>query len=126
MRRRGGSQDRFPEAGPSGAGVARDRGGRAGRSVHGTSHDRASEGDRTVYWTVDVGPVFESWSCTPFTAMGKSRGMKFTFWPGSHDAPLDLGGKASGLLSLHHAGWPIPPWFVLRPCAFKASVSAEN
>ena len=35
----------------------------------------------------------------------------------------DLGGKALALLRLERAGLPVPPWFVLSPSAFRASLS---
>ena len=38
----------------------------------------------------------------------------------------DLGGKALALLRLERAGLPVPPWFVLSPSAFRASLSREQ
>lgn len=37
-----------------------------------------------------------------------------------------MGGKASALAALHQAELPIPAWFVVRPEAFSASLTAEH
>lgn len=36
-----------------------------------------------------------------------------------------LGGKAAALSEMNAAGLPVPPWFVVTPAAFKASMSSE-
>jgi rifampicin phosphotransferase len=38
----------------------------------------------------------------------------------------DLGGKALALLRSEQAGLPVPPWFVISPSAFAASLSREQ
>jgi len=38
----------------------------------------------------------------------------------------ELGGKALALLRLEQAGLPVPPWFVISPSAFTASLTAEQ
>ncbi|MGC1620987.1 MAG: PEP/pyruvate-binding domain-containing protein [Candidatus Acidiferrum sp.] len=38
----------------------------------------------------------------------------------------ELGGKALALLRLEQAGLPVPPWFVISPPAFKASLTREQ
>jgi phosphohistidine swiveling domain-containing protein len=38
----------------------------------------------------------------------------------------ELGGKALALLRLEQAGLPIPPWFVVAPSAFTASLTSEQ
>ncbi len=38
----------------------------------------------------------------------------------------ELGGKALALLWLEQAGLPVPPWFVISPPAFKASLTREQ
>ena len=38
----------------------------------------------------------------------------------------ELGGKALALLRLEQAGLPIPPWFVVAPSAFTASLTREQ
>ncbi len=46
--------------------------------------------------------------------------MSFVF----HEGGLqDLGGKALALLQLEQAGLPVPPWFVIAPSAFTASLT---
>jgi pyruvate,water dikinase len=52
--------------------------------------------------------------------------MKFVFWPDDNDRPSDLGGKAAALASLPPFDWLVPPWFVLRPGAFWASLSEAD
>lgn len=44
-----------------------------------------------------------------------------------HEGGLrELGGKALALLRLEQAGLPIPPWFVVAPSAFTASLTREQ
>src|SRR5262245_32128473 len=42
------------------------------------------------------------------------------------DTQAPLGGKARALAALRQAGLPIPPWFVVTPDAFRASLSPEQ
>lgn len=41
------------------------------------------------------------------------------------DAGTPVGGKARALAELSNAGLPVPPWFVVLPCAFAASVPPD-
>src|SRR5713226_9008425 len=43
--------------------------------------------------------------------------------PGKTEESRELGGKAAALAALHTASLPIPPWFVVSPAAFTASLS---
>ncbi len=43
--------------------------------------------------------------------------------PGETEKSRELGGKAAALAALHTASLPIPPWFVVSPTAFTASLS---
>ncbi len=52
--------------------------------------------------------------------------MRFVVRDGEADLNGPLGGKARALASLRQAGLPIPPWFVVAPVAFHASLSPEQ
>ena len=49
--------------------------------------------------------------------------MTYVIRAGETEERRDLGGKAAALAALHTAGLPIPPWFVVSPTAFTASLS---
>ncbi len=48
--------------------------------------------------------------------------MSFIFFPGQHGRDV-LGGKAHALAALSAEKFPIPPWFVVSPMAFQASLN---
>ena len=51
--------------------------------------------------------------------------MSRVLFPGSHGCQL-LGGKAHALAALNAANLAIPPWFVITPDAFKASLIEQQ
>lgn len=44
-------------------------------------------------------------------------------FPGEAASGYELGGKAGALAALYEANMPIPPWFVVSPAAFRASLA---
>ncbi len=52
--------------------------------------------------------------------------MKFIFWPDESDDGAMLGGKARALSALLTSGLEIPPWFVILPQAFEASLAGSE
>ncbi|MBV9257397.1 MAG: hypothetical protein JO215_05210, partial [Ktedonobacteraceae bacterium] len=59
-------------------------------------------------------------------AIQKSQQSVYILHPDKVEACEQAGGKAAALASLHKAGLPIPPWFVISPAAFIASLPAEQ
>jgi pyruvate,water dikinase len=60
-------------------------------------------------------------------ARGAAAAPRFVLWPEEIDvAPGAFGGKAGALARLRSAGVEIPPWFVLAPAAFEASLTPER
>src|SRR5258707_1175971 len=47
----------------------------------------------------------------------------FISQPGTSGARREMGGKAGALAALHSAHLPIPPWFVISPATFRASLA---
>src|SRR5262245_30560698 len=52
--------------------------------------------------------------------------MRFIVFDADADLNAPLGGKARALAALRQAELPIPPWFVVLPDAFHASLSPEQ
>src|SRR5437868_15022191 len=52
--------------------------------------------------------------------------MSYVFRGDEADLQAPLGGKARALASLRQAGLPIPPWVVLGPDAFYASLTPDQ
>src|ERR1043166_7925386 len=55
-------------------------------------------------------------------AMSDGPAMQFILRGSDADPQAPLGGKARALAALRDAGLSIPPWFVLTPAAFEASL----
>jgi pyruvate,water dikinase len=62
----------------------------------------------------------------PGTFAGREYKVRFILFPEDIDPSSTVGGKARALASMTEAELPIPPWFVVLPSAFTASVSSET
>jgi phosphoenolpyruvate synthase/pyruvate phosphate dikinase len=51
---------------------------------------------------------------------------RVTRWAEEVDAPAGVGGKAEALARLFRAGFPVPPWFVVLPDAFRRSADVVD
>ena len=52
--------------------------------------------------------------------------MKFILFPEEIDASSPIGGKARALAELSQAELQVPPWFVVLPDAFQASLTPSR
>jgi pyruvate,water dikinase len=51
---------------------------------------------------------------------------RVTRWAEAVDAPAGVGGKAEALARLFLAGFPVPPWFIVLPDAFRRSADVVD